>query len=89
MLFHYRRKIQALRHELEAARMEAMTAKRDRDAALHRLDALEQEQSLARRVFENLAGFGESVVALRQSFAELSQLLASNQQSAGGGTHRH
>ncbi|MGR2738757.1 methyl-accepting chemotaxis protein [Billgrantia sp. Q4P2] len=43
-----------------------------------RIDALEAEQRLHQHLFANLTGFGDSMVALRESFSELSGLLVSN-----------
>lgn len=59
----------------------------DSDAAMieerQRLEArireLEDEQRIHRYLFHNLSDFGESVVALRESFSELSELLIDNQ----------
>ncbi|SDM13050.1 Chemoreceptor zinc-binding domain-containing protein [Modicisalibacter muralis] len=53
----------------------------EREALLSRIATLESEKQLTRRVFENLTGFGESLVTLRESFADLSRLLTDNRQA--------
>lgn len=57
---------------------DALRSERDRLQA--RVDALETEQRLHQHLFANLTGFGDSVVALRESFSELAELLLGNQQ---------
>lgn len=52
-----------------------------RDQLQARIESLEAERRLHQHVFANLTHFGDSVVALRESFAELSDLLAGNQRS--------
>ncbi len=66
------------RHESEAEQAAALYAERDRPQA--RIDALEAQQRLHQHLFTNLTGFGDSVVALHESFADLSELLLANQQ---------
>ncbi|MGM0782669.1 MAG: methyl-accepting chemotaxis protein [Pseudomonadota bacterium] len=59
---------------------DALRTERDRLQA--RIDTLEAEQRLHQHLFTNLTGFGDSVVALRESFSDLSELLQGNQQVA-------
>ncbi len=56
----------------------AQDAERERLQA--RIDDLEAQQWLHQRLFTNLTGFGDSVVALRESFSDLSGLLLGNRQ---------
>ncbi|MCT8468573.1 chemotaxis protein [Chromohalobacter salexigens] len=65
------------RQHTESAHTETLRAERDRLQA--RIDALETEQRIHQHLFTNLTDFGESVVALRESFSELSGLLMGNQ----------
>lgn len=51
----------------------------ERDRMQSRIDELEAEQRLHQHLFSNLTGFGDSMVALRESFSELSGLLIGNQ----------
>lgn len=51
----------------------------ERDCLQARIDQLESEQRIHQHLFQNLTGFGDSVVALRESFTELSDLLVGNQ----------
>lgn len=53
----------------------------ERDHLQERVNALETEQQLHQHLFTNLTGFGDSVVALRESFTDLSSLLLGNQQT--------
>lgn len=53
----------------------------ERETLMQRIATLESEKQLTRRVFENLTGFGESLVTLRESFADLSRLLTDNRQA--------
>jgi hypothetical protein len=50
----------------------------ERQALLARIAELENEQQVTKAVFSNLSGFGNSLIALRQSFSDLSQLLVDN-----------
>lgn len=47
-----------------------------------RNQALQQEQILNRHLLENLSRFGDSVVSLKESFSDLSQLLSNNREAA-------
>ncbi|WP_181872818.1 methyl-accepting chemotaxis protein [Billgrantia montanilacus] len=51
----------------------------ERDRLQARILKLEGEQRVHQHLFQNLTGFGDSVVALRESFTELSDLLISSQ----------
>lgn len=51
----------------------------ERDRLQARIAKLESEQRVHQHLFQNLTGFGDSVVALRESFTELSDLLVSSQ----------
>ncbi len=61
----------------------------DTETALHaersrlqaRIDTLEADQRLHQQLFTNLTGFGHSLVALRESFSDLSGLLIGNRQA--------
>lgn len=66
------------RHSAATDSADALRTERDRLQA--RIDALEAEQRIHQHLFANLTGFGDSVVALRESFTELSDLLMGNQQ---------
>lgn len=66
-------------HASEAKQAAALHAERDRLQA--RVDDLEAQQRLHQQLFTNLTEFGDSVVALRTSFSDLSELLLSNQQN--------
>mgnify|MGYP003671350543 CR=1 FL=1 len=50
----------------------------DRQDLLRRIKQLEQQQKIDRAIFHNLTGFGDSLIAVRESFSELSQLLVEN-----------
>ncbi len=58
---------------------DAATPLDERDRMQARIDTLEAEQRLHQHLFSNLTGFGDSMVALRESFSELSGLLVGNQ----------
>ena len=51
------------------------------EALLARIAELEQNQAITRSIFDNLAAFGESLIALRESFSSLSALLFDNSQA--------
>lgn len=72
-LWNAARTDRASRHELQALRGE-------RDQLQARIASLEAERQLHGHLFHNLAGFGDSLIALRESFAELSGLLVSHRQ---------
>ncbi|MHB0774818.1 methyl-accepting chemotaxis protein [Halomonas sp. WWR20] len=57
---------------------EAVASLAERDRLQARIAQLENEQGVHRHLFTNLTGFGDSVVALRESFTELSELLVNN-----------
>ncbi len=61
------------------ATTDALRAERDHLQA--RIDTLESQQRLHQHLFTNLTGFGDSVVALRESFSDLSELLKGNRQA--------
>lgn len=65
----------------ESRRIEAQRFAQERQALLQRIATLEGEQQLTQRVFENLTGFGESLVTLQHSFADLSRLLDDNRRA--------
>ena len=65
----------------DAERSETERFAQERQALLQRISTLENERLLTHRVFENLTGFGESLVTLQQSFADLSQLLDNNRRA--------
>ncbi len=58
---------------------DAVTLRAERDHLQKRVNALETEQHLHQHLFTNLTGFGDSVIALRESFTDLSSLLLGNQ----------
>lgn len=64
---------------------DALRAERDRLQA--RVTELESEQRLHQHLFTNLTGFGDSVIALRESFTDLSSLLLGNRQATAHTTH--
>ncbi|WP_276571214.1 MULTISPECIES: methyl-accepting chemotaxis protein [Halomonadaceae] len=51
----------------------------ERERLQARVENLEAERQIHHQLFTNLTGFGHSLVALRESFSELSGLLVSNQ----------
>lgn len=53
----------------------------ERNRLQARVTALETEQRLHQHLFTNLTGFGDSVIALRESFTDLSSLLLGNQRA--------
>ncbi len=82
------REIESLRGQLaaaeeaaRAARIEAERLRTERDDLRNSIAELERDRALNQRVFANLTDFGASVVALRESFADLSRLLANNRQA--------
>ena len=84
-----KREIEALREELRAARaaseelrIQADATARERDKLKQQNDMFKRDADHTRRIFVNLSGFGESVVALRESFADLSRLLGENRQTS-------
>lgn len=88
-MFGRRRQIDALRRELEAARaataqlwQRAAEAEAERDRLQGKLIAHRERARLTERVLGNLAGFGASVAALRESFADLAEVLADNRRAA-------
>lgn len=66
------------RHASESRQAAAMHTEHERLQA--RVEELEAQQRLHQHLFTNLTGFGDSVVALRTSFSDLSEMLLSNQQ---------
>ncbi|SHM13985.1 methyl-accepting chemotaxis protein [Vreelandella subglaciescola] len=60
---------------------DADTLRAERDRLQARVTALETEQRLHQHLFTNLTGFGDSVIALRESFTDLSSLLLGNRQT--------
>lgn len=66
-------------HSGQAKHAAELHAERDRLQA--RVDELEAQQRLHQHLFTHLTEFGDSVVALRTSFSDLSELLLSNQQN--------
>src|SRR5690606_1607758 len=89
LMFGRRRQIDALRRELEAARaataqlrQRAGEAEAERDRLQGKLIAHRARARLTERVLGNLAGFGASAAALRESFADLAQVLADNRRAA-------
>ncbi|WP_322996432.1 methyl-accepting chemotaxis protein [Castellaniella sp.] len=61
-------------------RIEALS--QECDDLKQRNQVLEQEQALGRLLLENLSRFGDSVITLKESFGDLSQLLGNNRESA-------
>lgn len=53
----------------------------EREALMQRIATLESERQLTQRVFANLTDFGQSLVTLRESFADLSRLLNDNRRA--------
>lgn len=70
-----KREIDILQEKLEAQT-------REHDALKSRNEILERNQRLSQRLIDNLMGFGDSVVALRSSFGDLSELLGENRDTA-------
>lgn len=64
------------------ARLRIEELARECDALKERNAQLERDQELSRYLLANLSRFGDSVLALRDSFSDLSQLLGSNRKSA-------
>lgn len=72
----------AKRREVEQLRVQLEKQTREHNALRSRNEILESNQRLSQRLIENLMGFGNSVVALRSSFSDLSELLGENQETA-------
>lgn len=88
-MFGRRRQIDELRRELAAARevtaqlrKRAAEAEAERDRLRGEIVAHRERTQLTERILKNLAGFGASVAALRESFGDLTQVLAENRRVA-------
>ncbi|WP_081948986.1 methyl-accepting chemotaxis protein [Litchfieldella xinjiangensis] len=73
---YWRKKTSALDSK-QSIRLDALT--HERNLLQERVESLEAEKKMHEHLFQNLTGFGDSVVALRESFSELSSLLVDNQ----------
>lgn len=58
------------------------TLRLERDRLQARVAELESEQRVHQHLFTNLTGFGDSVIALRESFTDLSSLLLDSHQTS-------
>ena len=55
--------------------MEPLAERNEIDVLRARISELEQEQTITRSIFGSLVAFGDSLIALRESFSDLSALL--------------
>ena len=74
-------RIPLIRHRKQKQRDNELALHAEHDRLQGRIDRLEADQRLHQQLFTNLTGFGESLVALRESFSDLSGLLVGNRQA--------